>query len=527
MRSALKRVNPADALSCSESAEAEFAKDIWDARNLPGVHYSDHHSTPLLNFTQIPERFRPAVKQFLRFLLSMQSHATGVHYILQLRYFLLFFVERYPHAQDFHDLSAQDMDAYVSYLRVKPNRRGGTFHSELIWFAVTVVERFLQHLERRGDPLAPKQPTTKIIWPEHRGHKPARRPGGVKYLPEVVLQQLDQHLHLLKPHYLPVVTILRASGWRISDVLNLRHDTCLEQTERGWFLCGDIQKTKVLGHKVPITDEVALLIQTHMTLVTTTHTDQDNPKRYLFPAIQARRAGRPLFASGVSDALNSLAKKQQIRGPDGTIFHFRSHAFRHTKAVELINNGMPLMYVQQWMAHLSPEMTLVYAKLLDSTMHKKWEEAMAQGAVRIQVNGEPERVDPEALTTDNDVNLAQVRANLDAIRLPNGYCFKHSKFDCPAAVTPCYSCPMFVTTPAFLPQLEREVQDLQHQVELGEAANRPHWVEANRRKVAKLLPIRDFLRTGQTHQPLGKAKREYTVQEQEARPPKLREEEQG
>ena len=39
MRSALKRVNPTGALSWSESTQAEFAKDIWDARNLPGVHY--------------------------------------------------------------------------------------------------------------------------------------------------------------------------------------------------------------------------------------------------------------------------------------------------------------------------------------------------------------------------------------------------------------------------------------------------------------------------------------------------------
>src|SRR6266446_9854265 len=110
MRSALKRVNPTGALSWSESTEAEFAKDTWDARHLPGVHYADHHSSPLLNFTQVPERFRPIVKHFLRFLLSMQSYATGNHYLLQLRYFLLFFVERYPDAQDFQDLSASDMD---------------------------------------------------------------------------------------------------------------------------------------------------------------------------------------------------------------------------------------------------------------------------------------------------------------------------------------------------------------------------------------------------------------------------------
>ncbi len=85
---------------------------------------------------------------------------------------------------------------------------------------------------------------------------------------------------------------------------------------------------------------------------------------------------------------------------------------------------------------------------------------------------------------------------------------------------------MFVTTPAFLSQIEREVQDLECQVELGEAANRVHWVEANRRKLTKLLPIRDFLRTGQTHQPMGKAKREYTIPEQDARTTKQRKVEQ-
>lgn len=125
MRSALKRVNPTDALSWSENTETEFAKDIWDASNLPGVRYPDHHSSPLLNFTQIPERFRPVIKQFLRFLLSMQSYGTGNHYLLQLRYFLLFFVEQYPDAQDFQDLSASDMDAYLRYLKAKSNRFGG------------------------------------------------------------------------------------------------------------------------------------------------------------------------------------------------------------------------------------------------------------------------------------------------------------------------------------------------------------------------------------------------------------------
>ena len=52
--------------------------------------------------------------------------------------------------------------------------------------------------------------------------------------------------------------------------------------------------------------------------------------------------GEPLCASGVNNALNRLAEVHHIRDEQGTIFHFRSHAFRHTKAVELINNGMSL-----------------------------------------------------------------------------------------------------------------------------------------------------------------------------------------
>jgi integrase len=58
----------------------------------------------------------------------------------------------------------------------------------------------------------------------------------------------------------------------------------------------------------------------------------------------------PLGVSGIRNTLNHRAKKYQIQDEQGHVFHFRLHAFRHTKAVELINNGMSLVMVQQWMA---------------------------------------------------------------------------------------------------------------------------------------------------------------------------------
>nr|WP_231929230.1 tyrosine-type recombinase/integrase [Brevibacillus sp. SKDU10] len=61
--------------------------------------------------------------------------------------------------------------------------------------------------------------------------------------------------------------------------------------------------------------------------------------------------------------MNRFTKTQNITDDQGNAFHLKNHAFRHTKGVELLNNGMNILHVQKWMAHASPEMTLKYAKL--------------------------------------------------------------------------------------------------------------------------------------------------------------------
>ena len=117
---------------------------------------------------------------------------------------------------------------------------------------------------------------------------------------------------------------------------------------------------------------------------------------------------------------------------------------------------MSLVHVQKWLAHLSPEMTLAYARLLDSTRRKEWEQAFAKGALRIDVQGLPRVVNAEQLDNEQEIEWEHIRHNLDAVRLPNGYCFKPKKANCPTQDTPCYTCRHFCTTPDFLPQFERE-----------------------------------------------------------------------
>src|SRR5258708_35840818 len=223
--------------------------------------------------------------------------------------------------------------------------------------------------------------------------------------------------------------------------------------------------------------------------------------------------GLALHDDYVRRLLNRLGEKHHITDDTGNIFHFKTHAFRHTKAVELINNGMNLFHVQKWMAHLSPEMTMVYAKLLDSTMRRAWEEALAKGAVRIDVAGVPRSVDAEQLVNEQEIEWEHIRHNLDAVRLPNGYCFKPKKANCPTQETPCYTCHHFCTTPDFLPQFEREEREMRELIELGEKAGSEIWVERNTQKLDRLLPVIQILRKGDLHHPAGKALREYTMEE--------------
>jgi site-specific recombinase XerD len=501
-----------------DRVEEEFAKDIWDVRFIPGARYPAHRSEYRLNFTGIPDPFRALIKRYLRFLITQRSQQWCARTIRWLELFVHFFLTTYPDACDFQPLSRADVEAYLVYLhRFKgvPYRQGMRMSDEAFWRTVTGLRKFLEYLEQTSSAEAPLKAVGKLIWLSDSGAVPLPQynPSIIKYIPEMVLAQLEANIHHLPPTHVPVVLLLRASGWRISDVLTLRHSTCLEHSESGWWLCGDIAKTNILHHRVPISDEIATLVTAQIALAKEQYSDAENPEHYLFPSKSKNRRGRPMGYDWIRRGLDKLTINGNIRDEVGNLFYIKTHAFRHTKAVELINNGMSLLHVQQWLAHLTPEMTLIYAKILDSTMRKEWEQAFAQGAVRIDVQGQPKAVNTEQLRTEQEIEWEHIRHNLDAVRLPNGYCFKPKKAHCPPQETPCYTCHHFCTTPDFLLQFEREERDLRELIALGEKAGSEIWIERNTQKLQRVLPVIQILKQGNLHHPAGKAMREYTPEE--------------
>jgi integrase len=513
-------------LSPSELTLIEYTEDSWNADNLVGVRYPDTATDRWIRFGKIPTQFRPLVKQWCQFLLARLSFThcgDRVHY---LQFFLNWFVEHDPTITTFADLTAVQVDAYIGYCKITPNARGRQRSEDQIWRQVHALRSFLEYLELNTHPLRTREPVQKVVGSHHlvTGWSIRNSHRQVKYIPEAVLQQFDQHIQDLPPHYIPLAIVLRATGWRISDVLMLKMEACLEQTDKGWWICGDISKTQVLGHRVPITKEVAEVIIAQQALVRQESSGEVNPKRYLFPAQhQSRRKhGKPMTGRASNEAFQRLARQYEIKGENDKIFHFHTHAFRHTKAVELLNNGMSLVMVQQWMAHASPEMTLVYAKILDDTMHKQWELTVKQGAVCMgPEGGKPQCVEGRKVLdvlSSNALDVERVREHRIAVKLPIGNCCKTPKIICRFVELPCFNCPAYVLTPDDLPALETYAEQIQQRVEIGKKAGQTHWVEANQNLLdQKVLPSIELLGQGETIAKEDKYVREYTPEEWAAR----------
>ncbi len=320
--------------------------------------------------------------------------------------------------------------------------------------------------------------------------------------------------------------LLRASGWRISDVLYLKMHTCLEQENGNFWLGGDIQKTRVLGHKIPITKEVAAVVLAQMEWVRQTYTAEENPKNWLFPASKRCRNsqrfqhGETLEASSIQTVLNHFAAKYPIQDERGRPVHVRFHAFRHTKGIELVNNGMSLVMVQQWMAHASPEMTVIYAKILDETMRTQWEKTVQQGIVQFN-DGKAEDVPGKQLLPmagSNAFDPERVREQRQHVKMSLGSCLKTANIVCKFVELPCFHCPAYVLTPDDLPALEVYEQHMLERIAIGNQAGNVHWTLVNQKNLdERVRPAIALLKQGQIVAKSEKDEREDSDEEWERR----------
>lgn len=460
----------------------EVEKDVWYAARIPGTKVSAAGKREKLSisFERIPTYYREMVKRFMSRLVIKRSWSYCTEMMMYIRYFFEAF---YAHAYTdgfLERLARQDIEKYLGWVAGDYEGRNATFRSK----AVSFIRQYIDYIQLAEYPQAPQKDVNRLIFEDDipKRERQADTMGKVKYVPEPVRMQLDACISEIEPvEMMSVYILLRESGWRGTDVLNLRYDSCLEYLWNGHekeyipYLCGEITKTGIPLLKIPIRKEVANMVKKLADEAAGRSTDDNNLDKYLFNTYEGGYKGLPLSKPAFSSAVQELIDKKGILDGDGKPYHFKAHSLRHTRALEYTEQGMPIGIIQQILGHCSLQMTLHYAKVSENMLYRKWKETEKLNLLHI------ESTPPNAHKEKREeIRYEFIRKNLDAVRVTFGVCFKPAKLPCRQQIGHCLECANFCTSRDNIGEYEQEIERVREQLEISKRLGRSEWEEKNR-----------------------------------------------
>ncbi|EPY2275224.1 tyrosine-type recombinase/integrase [Clostridium sporogenes] len=468
----------------------ETEKDIWNCEKIPGIKKSatgyKGSGNRSLVFKQIPLYYRQCVKKYFRTIITKKSYSHCLNILTTIDCFFSTFY-RMEYSDGFiKDLKREDIEKYIYSISNKYKDKNVTYKNKFIAYPRT----FLEYIQIAQYEEAPKREVSFLIFENDipKRERDSDRLKRVKFIPEPILKQLDNNImDLDRPQYIPIYILLRETGWRGTDILNLRYDNCLEQIwnnrdqKYNNYLCGEITKTGISQLKIPIRDKVAEMVEKAINKAKESSTEENNPKKYLFNTYEGKLKGKPLAKQNLLTTIQRLIAQKEIRDVNGELYHFKPHSLRHTRAKEYVEQGMGISIIQQILGHRSLQMTVHYATVTENTLYEKWKNTEDLDLFR--VNTETNKLEQVDLNSDDGENLIRyeyVKKNLDAVRVPFGVCFKPSKLPCKQQMNHCLTCASFCTTVENIPEYEEEIDHVKKQIEVSERCGRELWAEKNK-----------------------------------------------
>ncbi|WP_205911129.1 tyrosine-type recombinase/integrase [Clostridium sp. FAM 1755] len=466
----------------------ETEKDIWYSKNIKGlkIRATQNRKSSSLNFNNIPVYYKEVVKRYFRHIIWKKSFDHCFNILVYLKYFFGFyyssgyidgFIEKFTRA---------DIEKYINFLY--QDKATASTHEKHRY--LSQIRIFLEYIQMAQFDKAPQKDINYLIFkddmPKIEKFKDALN--RTRFIPEPILKQLDNNImDLDRPQFIPIYILLRETGWRGTDILNLRYDNCLEQIwnnkeqKYNYYLCGEITKTGIAQLKIPIRDKVAEMVHKSIDKAKELSTEESNPKKYLFNTYEGKLKGNPLNKPSLLLTIKRLIKQKDIRDVNGELYNFRPHSLRHTRAKEYVEQGMGISIIQQILGHQSLQMTVHYATVSENVLYEKWKNT--EDLELFKVNTETNELIEVDTTTDVGEGLVRyeyVKKNLDAVRVPFGVCFKSSKLPCKQQMNHCLNCASFCTTTENIPEYEEEIEKVKSQIEISERCGREVWAEKNK-----------------------------------------------
>jgi hypothetical protein len=226
------------------------------------------------------------------------------------------------------------------------------------------------------------------------------------------------------------------------------------------------QQTKIItdDNTILVDQEVVDLIREQQRHALTFMTEQGKPgviPKYLFLGrVNNRNGDRHYPLSKVHLRFMAFSERIDLRDEQGhRVKVSKTHTFRHTRATNLLNAGVPIHVAMRYMGHKTPAMFMHYAKTLATVAESEFLRYK-----KVTADGRDYSRDPaemfEALALDKRTDRV----------LPNGYCTLPPRQACDKG-NACLSCTKFVTDASFTESLARQREDTLRLVEQRQVAH--------------------------------------------------------
>jgi integrase len=448
--------------------ETEYPRDTWRLRTL-GI---DDGTVASVHFGDIPQLWlQDLARKWARWRLTTGlSSATVAGDVRAITRLARFLARQPPGPGCLGHVNRALLETYLADLRAE-HASHGTLADH-----IGHLSAFFTAIRQHGwdDSL----PATAVFFAEDYPRQPQRLPRAVA---EHVMAQIEHPGNLSRwdnPAFRLITIILVRCGLRVKDAVRLPADCIARDSDGAPYL-------RYYNHKmkrealVPVDEELCqeIAAQRH-------RASQRWPAGVpvLFPRRNANLDGtRPASAGTYRTALYQWLQQCDIRDEYGQPVHLTPHQWRHTLGTRLINRDVPQEVVRKILDHDSHAMTAHYARIHDTTVRRHWEAAR-----KVNVHGDTVILDPAGPLAE--AAWAKQRLGRVTQALPNGYCGLPVQQSCPHA-NACLTCPMFITTPEFLPRHRQHRQQTLQIITAAEARGQTRLAEMNHQVASNLSKI--------------------------------------
>lgn len=159
---------------------------------------------------------------------------------------------------------------------------------------------------------------------------------------------------------LVMLSLLYDSGARVQELADLKVLDVRVTDPATVKLTGKGRKSRV----VPLMRPMATLLEQYLE-----ENDFTDPYARDYPLFQNRSKGK-LTREGITYTVKRYAKEAINKAPELFPDKLSPHCFRHSKAVHLLQSGVNLIYIRDFLGHVDIQTTEIYARI-DGEMKRK------------------------------------------------------------------------------------------------------------------------------------------------------------